>query len=155
MEGIMDDDEKEKSVIGKMVDGVTSAVGDAVKAVMPIAKPDTEEIAERTNEQMLIGDAAIAPEAIPAPIAPVKTVRRKRTAPSRANKRVAAAAKAKATQSPAKKAAAKKAAPKKTVKKSAPKKAAKKSAKKAAKKTNVKKSGKKSAKKASKKKSKR
>jgi len=109
----MDDDEKEKSVVGKMVEGVTSAVGDAVKAVLPTPKPDTEEIAEGTNEQMLIGDAAIAPEAIFAPIPPIETVSKKRTAPRRSNKRVAAAAKAKATKSSAKKAAAKNAAAKK------------------------------------------
>jgi hypothetical protein len=40
-----------------------------VAAVMPTAdtQEKAEDIAEKTNEQMLFGDAAIAPEAIPAP----------------------------------------------------------------------------------------
>jgi hypothetical protein len=140
MEGIMDDDDKEKSVIGKVVDAVTSSVGDAVKVVMPTPKPDTEEIAERTNEQMLVGDAAIAPEAVPALIAPKKTAVKKRVGPQRANKRTAKAVKKRRKKSAAKKAS------KTTVAKKA-KKAANKGVKKTSAKQSVKKSVKKSAKK--------
>jgi hypothetical protein len=66
LEGIMDD--KEKSVVGKFVDTVTSPVGEAVTAaVMPTHDPETD----KTDEQMMLrGDAAIAPEAVPAPTAP-------------------------------------------------------------------------------------
>jgi hypothetical protein len=129
-------DDKEKSVIDKVVDAVTSSVGEVVKAAVPTPKQDKEELAEPPTEQMLVGDAAIAPEAIPAPIAPMKTVRNKRTVPKKTNKR-AAAAKAKSTKSPAKKSAAKNSVPKKMAKKSAPKKVARramKSVKKAARK---------------------
>src|SRR5882672_3237528 len=76
-------------------------------------KPDPEQVAETTNEQMLIGDAAIAPDAAPALIAPKKTAPKKRKKKS-----------AKQVAQPAAK------TPKKTAKK-----AAKKSAKKSAKKT--------------------
>jgi hypothetical protein len=78
-------------------------------------KPDPEQVAETTNEQMLLGDAAIAPEAVPAPIAPKKTAKKRRAAPKKSAKQVAR---------PAAK------TPKKTAKK-----AAKKSSKKSAKKT--------------------
>ena len=48
-------------------------------------KPDPEQVAETTNEQMLLGDAAIAPEAVPALIAPTKTAPKQpqRNRPSR------------------------------------------------------------------------
>ena len=83
-------------------------------------KPDPEQVAGTTNEQMLLGDAAIAPEAVPAPIAPNKTApKKRRAAPKKSAKQVAR---------PAAK------TPKKTAKKAA-KKVAKKSSKKSAKKT--------------------
>jgi hypothetical protein len=93
-------DDKEKSVVGKFVDTVTSVVGEAVTAaVMPTHDPE----ADKTDEQMMLrGDAAIAPEAVPAP-----------TAPKRANKRVAKVART--SKAPAKK--TKKAASKKSTKK--------------------------------------
>ena len=77
-------------------------------------KPDPEQAAGTTNEQILLGDAAIAPEATPALIAPKKPKKRKKKS-------------AKQVAQPAAK------TPKKTAKKAA-KKAAKKSAKKSAKK---------------------
>jgi hypothetical protein len=57
-------DDKEKSVIDKFMDTMTSAVGQAVKVA---AMPDTEAqaVAKKTNEQMFLGDAAITPEAVP------------------------------------------------------------------------------------------
>jgi hypothetical protein len=79
------DDDKEKSVIDKMVDSVSNAVGKVAKsAVMP--SQDPEEVVEHANEQMLIKDGEVTP-----------TTPRKRAAiPFRANKRVAAARAAKA-----------------------------------------------------------
>ena len=117
----------EKSVVGTIVDTVTT-MGEAVKsAVMPIR--DTEAEAAQTNQQMLAGDAAIAPEALPSPV-----VRKKRAAPPKRAKRVAkkAAAKKAPTKKAAKKSKAKSAA--KKAKKSSPKKTTKKTSKKAAKK---------------------
>src|ERR1700704_3473029 len=52
-------------------------------------KPDPEQVAGTTNEQMLLGDAAIAPEAVPAPIAPKKTAKKRRAAPKKWAKQVA------------------------------------------------------------------
>jgi hypothetical protein len=50
-------DDKDKSVIEKFVETMTSAVGGTVKAaVMPTS--ETEAVAEKTNEQMFLGDAA-------------------------------------------------------------------------------------------------
>src|SRR6266481_8759568 len=111
-------DDKEKSAIDKLTDIVT---GETVKsAVVPTQDTEAEAVAEKTNEQMFLGDAAIAPEAAPALIAPKKTApKKRRAAPKKSAKQVA--------QPVAK-------TPKKTAKKSA-KKAAKKSAKKSAKKT--------------------
>jgi hypothetical protein len=109
-------DDKDKSAIDKLMDIVTGAVGETVKsAVMPTRDTEAEALAEKTNEQMLLGDAAIAPEAVPAPVASKK----RSAAPKKSAKQVAR---------PAAK------TPKKTAKKVA-KKAAKKSSKKSAKKT--------------------
>jgi RNA polymerase primary sigma factor len=111
-------DDKEKSAIDKLTDIVT---GETVKsAVVPTGDTEAEAVAEKTNEQMLVGDAAIAPEAAPALIAPKKTVpKKRRAAPKKSAKQVA--------QPVAK-------TPKKTAKKTA-KKAAKKSSTKSPKKT--------------------
>ena len=106
-------DDKDKSTFETMVQTATSGIGEASKtAVLPT--PDTEEEAlpEQTNEQMLVGDAAIAPEAVPEPVAPKKTVAKKRKRKSA--KQVAQLAKTSAKKT-------KKAAPKKTAKKSAKK----------------------------------
>jgi hypothetical protein len=106
-------DDKDKSVIDKLADIVKNAV-------LPSQDPEAEALAAKTNEQMLLGDAAIAPEAATALIAPKKTAPKKRRAvPKKSAKQVA---------QPAAK------TPKKTAKKAA-KKSAKKSAKRSAKKT--------------------
>ena len=106
-------DDKDKSVIDKLADIVKNAV-------LPSQDPEEEALAEKTNEQMFLGDAAIAPEAAPALIAPKKTdPKKRRAAPKKSAKQVA---------QPAAK------TPKKTAKKAA-KKAAKKSSNKSAKKT--------------------
>jgi hypothetical protein len=105
-------------------------------------KPDPEQVAETTNEQMLLGDAAIAPEAVPAPIAPKKTAKKRRAAPKKSAKQVArpAAKKAKKTAKKAAKKSSKKSA--KKAKASAGRKAVgkNKTAKKVAKKKKAKKS---------------
>ena len=106
-------DDTDKSVIDKLADIVKNAV-------LPSQDPEEEALAEKTNEQMFLGDAAIAPEAAPALIAPKKTdPMKRRAAPKKSAKQVA---------QPAAK------TPKKTAKKAA-KKAAKKSSNKSAKKT--------------------
>ena len=131
------DDDKDKSVIEKLVDTVSNVVGETVRAaVLPTRDMEAEAAAEKTNEQMLVGDAAIAPEAIPALIAPQKTAVKKRVAPQKANKRAA-----KAVNKRRKKSAAKKASKTTVAKKT------KKAANKGVKKTLAKKSVKKSAKK--------
>jgi len=117
-----DNEDKDKSVIDKLMDVVTTGVSEMAKAALPSG--------QMTNGQLLVGDASIAPEAIPAPTA--KPARKKRAAaPYRANRRVAAAtartakaparetARKKTVKKAAKKIAAKKSAPKKTVKKAA------------------------------------
>ena len=78
----MDDaKDQEKSVIEKFGDVVSAAVGLTKAAVMPSREPDVEAIAEKTKEQMLLaGDAAVAVEAVPAPVQKRKrTVKRKAT----------------------------------------------------------------------------
>jgi hypothetical protein len=118
-------DDKEKTFFEKFADTVATVVGETAKAaVMPTRDEPAEAVAAKTNEQMYLGDAAVAPEAAVAQIVPKKR-KVKRTAKS-----------AKTAKAPAKKAAAKK-----TAKKSAPKTSAK--AKKAAPKKSMKK-GKKS-----------
>ena len=70
-------------------------------------KLDPEQVAGTTNEQILLGDAAIAPEAAPAMIAPKKTVpKKRRAAPKKSAKQVAQPA-AKTPKKTAKKAAKK------------------------------------------------
>jgi hypothetical protein len=123
MEDNDDNEDKDKSIIDRLMDVATTAVGEMAKAALPIG--------QMTNGQSLVGDASIAPEAIPAPTG--KPARKKRSAESyRANRRVAAArarsAKALARET-ARKKVAKKAVKKKAEKKSAPKKTVKKAAK--------------------------
>jgi hypothetical protein len=98
-------DDKDKSVIDKLADTVT---GETVKsAVMPTRDTEAEALAEKTNEQMFLGDAAIAPEAAPALIAPKKTdPKKRRAAPKKSAKQVAQPA-AKTPKKTAKKAAKK------------------------------------------------
>ena len=129
-------DDKDTSSFDTMVQTATSAIGEAAKsAVVPTQETKEEALAEQTNEQMLVGDAAIAPEAVPAPTAPKKTAAKKRK--KKPAKQVAQLAKKSAKKS-------KKAPPKKTAKKSAKKSETKsavkkKTAKKVAKKKNAKK----------------
>ena len=53
-------DDKEKSAIDKLMDIVT---GETVKsAVVPTRDTEAEAVAEKTNEQMFLGDAAIDTE---------------------------------------------------------------------------------------------
>ena len=98
-------DDKEKSAIDKLMDIVT---GETVKsAVVPTRDTEAEAVAEKTNEQMFLGDAAIAPEAAPALIAPKKTdPKKRRAAPKKSAKQVAQPA-AKTPKKTAKKAAKK------------------------------------------------
>jgi len=110
-------DDKDKSAIDKLADIVKNAA-------LPSQDPEEEALAEKTNEQMFLGDAAIAPEAAPALIAPKKTdPKKRRAAPKKSAKQVAQPA-AKTPKKTAKKAA-----------KTAAKKATKKSSNKSAKKT--------------------
>lgn len=123
-------DDKDKSVISKLVDTVTNAVGGAVKAaVMPTVDPEEGVVAEKSYEQMLVGDAATAPEAVPAPTAQKKGKLRAMhpRLPKKLTKQVARPAKASAKKS--KKIASKMSA-KKTSKKTARKTHANKKAKK-------------------------
>ena len=79
MDGDDDNDDNGKSVIDKLIDVVTNSASEVTKAALPSG--------QMTNG-LLIGDAAIAPEAIPVPTA--RPARKKRAAaPYRANKRVA------------------------------------------------------------------
>src|SRR5260370_884487 len=105
-------DDKDKSVIDKLADIVKNAV-------LPSQDPEEEALAEKTNEQMFLGDGAIAPEAAPALIAPKKTdPKKRRAAPMKSAKQVAQPA-AKTPKKTAKKAA--KTAAKKSSNKSATK----------------------------------
>ena len=72
-------DDKDTSSFDTMVQTATNAIGEAAKsAVVPTQATKEEALAEQTNEQMLVGDAAIAPEAVPAPTAPKKSAAKKR-----------------------------------------------------------------------------
>jgi hypothetical protein len=132
-------DDNDKSKFGEMVQTATSGIGEAAKtAVLPTQDTEGEALADQpngqTNEQMLVEDAAIAPEAVRAPIAPKKTTAKKRK--KKSAKQVAQLAKTSAKKT-------KKTAPKKTAKKSAKKSKTmpavkKKTAKKAAKKKKAK-----------------
>jgi hypothetical protein len=114
VEGTMDNNADDLAQVEKTIEAIKD-IATSITANSAIGpKPDPEQVAETTNEQMLLGDAAIAPEAVPAPIAPKKTAKKRRAAPKK-------------SQPVAK-------TPKKTAKKTA-KKAAKKSSKKSAKKT--------------------
>jgi hypothetical protein len=129
----MDDD---KNIIEKTIEAVKDIAHTASEAAKHAMEPEPtkpgEEVAETANEQMLIGDAAIAPEAAPIVVAaeepPVPANKARKRVP-RAKK--AFAKKAIAKQPPTK---SKKRAVKKTTKKVA-KKAAKKTVKKMPKKS--------------------
>jgi hypothetical protein len=81
------------SSIAESVKGVASTITDRIKSatpdpdkVEPTPAPETvEPEAARTGERLMLrGDAAIAPEAVPTPVAP-----KKRAASKKPNKRVA------------------------------------------------------------------
>jgi hypothetical protein len=116
----MDNNADDLALVEKTIENIKD-IATSITANSAIGpKPDPEQAAGTTNEQILLGDAAITPEAAPALIAPKKTnPKKRRAAPKKSAKQVA---------QPAAK------SPKKTAKKAA-KKAAKKSAKKSAKKT--------------------
>jgi hypothetical protein len=112
----MDNNADDLALVEKTIENIKDMATSitANSAIGP--KPDPEQVAGTTNEQMLLGDAAVAPEAAPALIAPKKTnPKKRRAAPKKSAKQVAQPAA-------------------KTPKKAA-KKAAKKSSKKSAKKT--------------------
>jgi len=130
----MDNNADDLALVEKTIESIKD-IATSITANSAIGpKPDPEQVAETTNEQMLIGDAAIAPEAAPALIAPKKTAPKKRKKKS-----------AKQVAQPAAK------TPKKAAKKAA-KKSAKKSAKKTKSSAGRKAVGKKTAKKVAKKK---
>jgi len=116
----MDNNPDDQALVEKTIEAI-KGIAMSITANSAIGpKPNPEQAAGTTNEQMLLGDAAIAPEAAPALIAPKKTNPKKRRAAPKQSAKQAAQPAAKS--------------PKKTAKKAA-KKAAKKSAKKSAKKT--------------------
>jgi len=117
----MDNNADEQSLVEKTIEtvkGIATSVTDAAKSTIE-PKPAPEPVAGTTNEQMFLGDAAIAPEAAPALIAPKKTDPKKRRAAPKKSARQVAQPVAKAPKKTAKKAAKK--APKKSAKKSATK----------------------------------
>ena len=116
----MDNNPDDQALVEKTIEAIKD-IATSITANSAIGpKPEPEQAAGTTNEQVFLGDAAIAPEAAPALIAPKKAnPKKRRAAPKKSAKQVA---------QPAAK------TPKKTAKKAA-KKTAKKSAKKSAKKT--------------------
>src|SRR5882724_2621788 len=111
----MDNNADDLALVEKTIENIKD-IATSITANSAIGpKPDPEQAAGTTNEQILLGDAAIAPEATPALIAPKKPKKRKKKSAKQVSQPVAKT-------------------PKKTAKKAA-KKAAKKSSKKSAKKT--------------------
>ena len=108
----MDNNADDLALVEKTIEAIKD-IATSITANSAIGpKLDPEQVAGTTNEQILLGDAAIAPEATPALIAPKKPKKR-RAAPKKSAKQLA--------QPVAK-------TPKKTAKKAA-KKSSKKSAK--------------------------
>jgi hypothetical protein len=137
------DDDKEKSVIEKMIDKVNDAVENmvntasapAMKAMEP--EPDREQVAGTTNEQVYIPEATDA-AALPAPLFAVpakkkralpKTTAVKAAAPKKSAKKSTKKKTAKQTATKASKKAAKKLGAKKTTSSAGRKAAGKKKAK--------------------------
>jgi hypothetical protein len=101
----MDNNADDLALVEKTIENIKD-IATSITANSAIGpKPDPEQVAETTNEQMLLGDAVIAPEAAPALIAPKKSKKR-RAAPKKSAKQVARPA-AKTTKKAAKKAAKK------------------------------------------------
>ena len=79
-------DDKEKSFLDKFVDTFQEVVGSVAKgAITPAEETDESHVAEMANEQMLLsGDAAIAPEAVPAPVVKRRPSKRAKKHPAKA-----------------------------------------------------------------------
>src|SRR5882762_10445609 len=103
----MDNNADDLALVEKTIEAI-KGIAISITANSAIGpKPDPEQAAGTTNEQMLLGDAAIAPEAAPALIAPKKTnPKKRRAAPKKSAKQVAQPA-AKTPKKTAKKAAKK------------------------------------------------
>ncbi len=136
----MDNNADDLALVEKTIENIKD-IATSITANSAIGpKPDPEQAAGTTNEQILLGDAAIAPEATPALIAPKKPKKRKKKSAkqvaqpaARTPKKTAKKAAKKAAKKPSKKSAKKtkssagrKAVGKKTAKKVAKKKKAKK-----------------------------
>jgi hypothetical protein len=64
----MDDDKDgkdNKTIFEKITDAFNNVVDTASAAATKATDPDPEKVAGKANEQVLVGDAAIAPEAVP------------------------------------------------------------------------------------------
>ena len=64
----MDDDKDgkdNKTIFEKITDAINNVVDTASTAATKATDPDPEKVAGKANEQVLVGDAAIAPEAVP------------------------------------------------------------------------------------------
>jgi len=133
----MDNNADDLALVEKTIESIKD-IATSITANSAIGpKPDPEQAAGTTNEQILLGDAAIAPEATPALIAPKKPKKRKKKSAKQVAQPAARTPKKtakKAAKKPSKKSAKKtkssagrKAVGKKTAKKVAKKKKAKKS----------------------------
>jgi len=133
----MDNNADDLALVEKTIENIKD-IATSITANSAIGpKPDPEQAAGTTNEQILLGDAAIAPEATPALIAPKKPKKRKKKSAKQVAQPAARTPKKtakKAAKKPSKKSAKKtkssagrKAVGKKTAKKVAKKKKAKKS----------------------------
>src|SRR5882762_1828111 len=133
----MDNNADDLALVEKTIENIKD-IATSITANSAIGpKPDPEQAAGTTNEQILLGDAAIAPEATPALIAPKKPKKRKKKSAKQVAQPAARTPKKtakKAAKKPSKKSAKKtkssagrKAVGKKTAKKIAKKKKAKKS----------------------------
>ena len=64
----MDDDKDgkdNKTIFEKITDAFNNVLDTASAAATKATDPDPEKVAGNANEQILVGDAAIAPEAVP------------------------------------------------------------------------------------------
>jgi len=133
----MDNNADDLALVEKTIENIKD-IATSITANSAIGpKPDPEQAAGTTNEQILLGDAAIAPEATPALIAPKKPKKRKKKSAkqvaqpvAKTPKKTAKKAAKKSSKKSAKKtksSAGRKAVGKKTAKKVAKKKKAKKS----------------------------
>ena len=108
-------DDKDKSVIDKIKDTVSEAVGNVGSAMTPSPKEKSKKVAPTTNEQVYIPEAADA-AAMPVPLFAAPASKRKTRAKAKTANRGKKAAK-KTKSAAGRKSAAKKGAAKKVVKK--------------------------------------